>query len=54
MRFWSYHRPEWTNLALFVPPVEPDAVTVVDAVEMNLDLPCVAAASEMLCRRIQR
>ena len=54
VRFWSYYRPEWTNLALFVPPVRPHAVTVVDAVEMDVDLPCVAAASEMLCRRIRR
>lgn len=50
IRFWSYHRPEWTNLALFAPPVTQADVTVTAAEPMTLDMPCVAAASEMLCR----
>ena len=54
IRFWSYHRPEWTNVVLFVPPVTPDHVRVASVEEMHLDMPCVAAASEMLCRPIRR
>lgn len=54
IRFWSYYRPEWTNVALFVPPVTPRGVKVVAAEKMTLDLPAVAAASEMLCRVLQR
>lgn len=54
IRFWSYHRPEWTNVVLFVPPVGTGDVHVEAAEAMHLDLPCVAAASEMLCRPIRR
>jgi hypothetical protein len=54
IRFWSYHRPEWTNAVLFVPPFTPDHVGVASAEEMHLDMPCVAAASQMLCRPIRR
>ena len=54
IRFWSYHRPEWTNVVLFVPPVGARGVRVVAAEAMRVDLPCVAAASEMLCRTIRR
>lgn len=54
VRFWSYYRPEWTNVVLFVPPTTGDSVTVRHAEEMHLDLPCVAAASEMLCRMVTR
>jgi RES domain-containing protein len=54
IRFWSYHRPEWTNVVLFVPPVTAPTVRVVAAEAMHLDLPCVAAASEMLCRVVRR
>lgn len=53
IRFWSYYRPEWTNLVLFVPPVGSGGVGVVDAEPMSLDMPCVAAASEMLCRVVR-
>lgn len=53
IRFWSYHRSEWVNVALFDPPVAPADLTVVDVEPMSLDLPCVAAASEMLCRPIR-
>ncbi|MCB0996843.1 MAG: RES family NAD+ phosphorylase [Acidimicrobiales bacterium] len=53
IRFWSYYRPEWTNVVLFVPPVHQRSVRVTDTEEMRLDLPCVAAASEMLCRVIR-
>lgn len=54
VRFWSYHRPEWTNVVLFLPPLAPGALSVDVAEEMHLGLPAVAAASEMLCRRIVR
>lgn len=54
IRFWSWYRPEWVNLVLFVPPVDPTGVRVDGVEEMTVDLPCVAAASEMLCRRIRR
>ena len=54
IRFWSYYRPEWTNVALFVPPVAASGVKVIAAEQMTLDLPCVAAASEMLCRVLKR
>lgn len=54
VRFWSYYRCEWTNLVLFVPPVDVDDLTVEGAEEMGVDLPCVQAASEMLCRVIDR
>lgn len=54
IRFWSYHRCEWTNVVLFQPPVEPASLTVVDVEEMTLHLPCVQAASEMLCRPVTR
>lgn len=54
IRFWSYYRPEWTNVALFVPPVALTGVEVSTAEEMTLDLPSVAAASEMLCRVVKR
>ena len=54
IRFWSYYRPEWTNVALFVPPVTPSGVHVTATEEMTLDLPGVAAASEMLCRVLKR
>ena len=50
IRFWSYYRPEWTNLVLFVPPLQPSDVHVTQAEPMSVDMPCVAAASEMLCR----
>jgi hypothetical protein len=53
IRFWSYYRPEWTNLVLFVPPVDASGVMVVEAEAMHLTMPCVAAASEMLCRVIE-
>jgi RES domain-containing protein len=54
IRFWSYHRPEWTNVVLFVPPVTPSGVEVVAAEPMSLDMAGVAAASEMLCRVVRR
>lgn len=54
IRFWSYHRPEWTNVVLFVPPVTAASIEVVDAEVMHVDLPGVAAASEMLCRVVRR
>lgn len=54
IRFWSYYRSEWTNVVLFLPPVTAADVTVVEVEPMTLDLPCVQAASEMLCRVIQR
>ena len=54
IRFWSYHRPEWSNVVLFLPPVAPARLTVGEVEEMTLDLPCVQAASEMLCRIVQR
>ncbi len=54
IRFWSYHRPEWTNVVLFAPPVTGGDVEVTVAEEMTLDMPCVAAASEMLCRVVRR
>lgn len=54
IRFWSYYRCEWANLVLFLPPLDPGDLTVVAVEEMTLDLPCVQAASEMLCRIVQR
>lgn len=54
VRFWSYYRPEWTNVVLFVPPVTHTGVEVTLVETMRLDMPCVAAASEMLCRLVQR
>lgn len=54
IRFWSYYRPEWTNVALFVPPVGPRGAKVIAAEAMTLDMPAIAAASEMLCRRLER
>lgn len=54
IRFWSYYRPEWANLVLFAPPLEPDDLEVVEVEAMRLDLPCVQAASEMLCRVVER
>lgn len=54
IRFWSYYRCEWTNIVLFEPPVQAGDLTVVDVEAMTLQLPCVQAASEMLCRVIAR
>lgn len=54
IRFWSYYRCEWTNLVLFLPPVDPDRLNITGIDGMELDLPCVQAASEMLCRVLKR
>lgn len=54
VRFWSYHRSEWTNVVLFLPPVDAGQISIVDSDEMSVTLPCVQAASEMLCRVIER
>jgi hypothetical protein len=55
IRFWSYYRCEWSNVAVFNRAHETAALIRVDNTEpMSLDIPCVRAGSEMLCRPIRK
>lgn len=52
--WWSFHRPVWHNLAIFVEPGTAAPLTLLRVDELSLDSPWVAEAQRELARDVRR
>jgi len=53
IRWWSFQRPHWTVLALWVPPQRPIPHKFIDADPLDLDNPSVVDAAVSLSKPIE-
>lgn len=50
LQWWSYHHPQWANLALWSTPTSPAPLTLKAVEPLTLHAPAVVEASEILKR----
>ncbi|WP_375294952.1 RES domain-containing protein [Brevibacterium sp.] len=50
LEWWSFHFPQWTNLMMWVDPLEPSPATLREVIPLNLSTPAVIEAASVLRR----
>jgi RES domain-containing protein len=52
LRWWSFHRPTWTNVALWTTPSSPTQLRLEAVDELSLEAPAMLEASRALARSV--